>query len=147
MFDGRCCKLCLRPARFYGLRNPENGFIGWCLVCQLHYRQNGQDWILRCLRKPSKFAGRAHAAFFNENIRKVIVITLVGSLASVEKEAQRLLWTEILYRGGPTDSENDSDSEYDEYRPYVNPMWKLAWKPRELVLNFLGDYQKQRRRV
>ena len=161
-FDGRKCRICDRPARLYGLRNIENGLIGWCGMCQTHYRQNGIDWVMRCVCKPTMSHRYAHAAFSNRNIRKHILVFLVGSLASIEKYAQKEIWTAILYANGAQFVHNngdvgeasDGDSEYDEYRQYVNPMWSLAAitscgsdGPRLRVLDFLGDYQKKRRRV
>ena len=114
-------------------------------------RQNEQDWILRCLCKPVMSSGGVRAAFLNKNIRKLMVILLRGSLASTEKKAQKVIWNGILYANGPKyvhedgEAREGSDSEYDEYRPYVNPLWKLAWRPRKRLLKFLGDYQKRRR--
>ena len=94
-----------------------------------------------------------------------MVISWLGSQRSIEQMAQRMLWFGILYANGPSyvrderggveaSSMSDSESEYDEYRQYVNPMWSLAAStrcgsdgPRVRVLDFLGDYQKKRRRV
>ena len=165
LLDGRNCRICDRPARLYGLRNLDNGYTGWCQMCQLHYRQNHVFWTLRCLCRPVQSSRGARGVFFSKDMRVIIVIWLFGSQRWIEQVAQRRLWEGILYANGPNyvreerdDREasdtSDSDSEYDEYRPYVNPMWSLASftssdsdGPRVLVLDFLGDYQKKRRRV
>ena len=153
LLDGRRCGLCDRHASLYGLRNPHNGFIGWCTMCQHHYQQNEQDWILRCVCKPVMSPRAAYAPFSSPIFRNLVVVLLRGSLVSTETRAQMIICGAILYAGGPKYVHEDgepreaSDSEYDEYKPYVNPLWKLPGRLCELLFAFLGDYQKRHRRV
>ena len=161
--DNRCCKICGRQARLYGDRNPTNGLEGWCCCCQLHYVQNGQDWILRCLsgfKKPG--SSSVELSLSSLHLRKHMVILLVGSLRNMERRAQREIWRKVflgshlgpVYSDGSVpQSDSDPDSEDDTqsraYRDFRCPLWKLvlarckssetsAW---ELVLDYLGDYQ------
>jgi len=140
--DNRCCKICGRQARLYGDRNPTNGLEGWCCCCQLHYVQNGQDWILRCLsgfKKPgsssvelslSSLHLRKHMVillvgcllFSSLHLRTHMVILLVGSLRNMERRAQREIWRKVflgshlgpVYSDGSVpQSDSDPDSEDD----------------------------------
>ena len=158
LLDGRKSTICDRPARLYGLRNPDNGLTGWCQMCQLHYRQNRVFWTLRCLCRPLQSSTGARGFFFHKEMRKIMVVWLLCSQRSIEQIAQRKLWEGILYANGQgyvrDEYTSDSESEHDEYRQYVNPMWSLATLTscgsagsRVRVLDFLGEYQQKCRRV
>ena len=140
--DNRCCKICGRQPRLYGFRNPTNGLEGWCCCCQLHYVQNGQGWILRCLsgfKKPGSLSVelslsslhlRKHMVillvgcllFSSLHLRTHMVILLVGSLRNMERRAQREIWRKVLLGshlgpvysdGSVPQSDSDPDSEDD----------------------------------
>ena len=82
-----------------------------------------------------------------------MVVLLRGSLVSSEKRAQRKIWDAVLFAGGAKyvhedgDARETSDSKYDEYKPYVNPLWKLPGALCHRLFAFLGDYQKRHWRV
>ena len=166
-----CCQLCKRLASLHGgVRDPITGLEGWCSICKHHYRQNGQDWILRCLCIKASSRGVYVHALCNDNFRREMVLYLVGSVAPLERLAQHRIWRAILswnrtpvYLTGGGEPSSDSDNEYEDtvdyysghfynsrcWREYVNPLHKLCFAGRScaLTLQFLCDYQKKHRQV
>ena len=155
--EGQRCWHCGRPAALYGFRNPETWAVGWCFMCQRHYKQNDVDWILRLSKWPLQIIG---------DVRQRIVLLLAGSLASLEtKYVQRKIWRRILGSGNrafyvpesdseSTEPSSDSDGDYDfiqhdsgcmfdarGLRLFINPFHKLRGTSLHLVLDFLGNFQ------
>ena len=161
--EGRRCWHCERPAALYGFRNVETGALGWCFMCQRHYKQNDVDWTLRCYNWPLLDIG---------DVRQRIVLFMVGSLTSVERQmAQRKIWDRILGRGNITyyvnwiepDSESDEEYQYIEresgidfdargFKSFINPLDKLRiggalnCSALSLVVEFLGSFQMKTRK-
>ena len=139
----RRCENCQRPSNWFGNRDEETGWIGWCKVCNWKWRYGGLQHVI-----PFKLFDR-----FPENERMHIFkylthkdhhvdIVLTGSaqveLRHIQVQATHSVWKKILLgppfvlKGNHTlvnaDS-SDSDLESDDqvlsaHNNYINSLWK-----------------------
>ena len=148
MPDTRRCDKCLRPARFFGLRDVDTGWIGWCQVCnwKFHYGDAVRVVDYRLLASLPLRARRKVLTFLviaklHQKLKDCHLEAMSGrwktDIRLVQRSALQKFWYTTLLRyskpkvldsgsarDANTDDEND-DGVLDQWLTYENPLWKL----------------------
>ena len=145
--DLRRCQRCHRPSRFWGDRDKETGWVGWCCVCNWVWRFGDATRLMafRLLKPLPRDAQGPVCAFLAGEACYAHMVTgsARSALRRVEQDANRTAWHRVLLGNrGPTvrdrdgtirdcdSSDEDSDDVIDVNLDFVNPLWKLqlAWQ-------------------
>ena len=159
------CQRCHRPSRFWGDRDKETGWVGWCLVCNWVWRFGDVTRLMafRLLKPlPRDAQGKKACGFLAGQAcyAQVLSGSARSALRRVEQAAIRRVWYRILLGSRApcvreldgTIRECDSDDEdengvCDANLDYVNPFWKLELargtpdydeRPLAIVIKMLG---------
>ena len=155
--DLRRCQRCHRPSRFWGDRDQETGWVGWCLVCNWVWRFGDVTRLMafRLLKPlPRDTQGRVCAFLAGDDgYAEVESGSAREELRRVQRVANRRAWIVLLLGSeGPTVRERrwggmvrkvdfldvDSDGEMDVNLDFVNPLWKLqlSWQAYHSYVSF-----------
>ena len=148
MPDTRRCDKCLRPARFFGIRDLDTGWIGRCQVCNwnFHYGDAVRVIDYRLLASLSLRVCRNVVTFLvTSKVHQKLKDSLLDAMSArwktdirlVQRSALQKFWFTTLLscsepkvfdagttRDANTDDENE-DGVYDQWLSYENPLWKL----------------------
>lgn len=121
-FPLKPCSLCNRPAILYGNRDVDTEWVGWCTVCNWHWKHPEIRILsafryLRFLPVPSVTAHIVFTYLVGEDLRKL------------KEKAWYICWFKMLLRGEP-DEDSDASEMSDTFvwnpeQFKSRPLWYL----------------------